>query len=270
MAASAVEHVTYEQRETIGILTFNRPERLNAISGGMIGRSVELIDRLTRERSVRALIVTGAGRGFCSGADLSGDRRAGDKPLEDAGDDLADAMRRGLNPLLVKMTQAPFPIVTALNGPAAGAGVGLALAGDFLIAAQSSKLLLTFSKIGMGLDAGTSWFLPRLLGEKQAMAVCMLAEPLNATDLLEQGIAHSVVADEDLFSHALGLARQIAQGAPLAYAQIKQQLRRGLETTLEEALDAEADVQGALIKTNDMREGVSAFREKRPPVFRGD
>lgn len=254
----------FEQKDDVGILTFNRPERLNALSGGIVGGSIDILDDLSKTRSVRALIITGAGRGFCSGADLGSD-----SPLEASAGVLGDRVRSGINRLILAINDAPFPVVSAVNGPAAGAGVGIALSADFLIASESMRLLLTFSRIGMGLDAGNSWFLAHLLGRKRAAAVSMLVEAIDAQRAKEWGIAWSVVPDEELMNEAMTLATRLSKGATLAFAAQKKQLRAALEMTLAEALDAEAAVQDELIKTDDLKEGIAAFRERRPANYSG-
>lgn len=256
--------VLFERREDVGFLTFNRPERLNALSAGITRDSLEIIEDLSRHRSVRALVITGAGRGFCSGADLGADQ-----PLEASAGRLGDGMRQGINRLILAIADAPFPVVAAVNGPAAGAGVGIALAADFLVASESMRLLLTFSRIGMGLDAGTSWFLAHLLGTKRAAAVSMLIEPIDAQKAYDWGLAWSVVPDEALLREATALAQRLSEGATLAYAAQKRQLRRALEVDLAEALDLEAEVQDELIRSNDLRAGIVAFREGRTARYTG-
>ena len=256
--------VLFETQDDVGILTFNRPQRLNALSGNIVRGSLEIIEGLSRERSVRALVLTGAGRGFCSGADLGPDRG-----LEKTAGSLGDGMRTGINKLVMAICNAPFPVVSAVNGPAAGAGVGIALAADFLVASESMRLLLTFSRIGMGLDAGTSWFLSHMLGQKRAAAVSMLIEPIDARKALEWGIAWSVASDETLMTEATVLATRLSVGATLAYAAQKKQYRLAQTMTLEETLDREADVQDELVKSNDLKEGVAAFREGRPANYTG-
>ena len=256
--------VLFEKKGDVGILTFNRPERLNALSGGITKGSLEIIDDLSQTRSVRALLITGAGRGFCSGADLGADR-----PLEASAGSLGDGMRGGINKLIMAICNAPFPVVSAVNGPAAGAGVGIALAADFLVASESMRLLLTFSRIGMGLDAGTSWFLSHMIGQKRAAAVSMLIEPITAQRAMDWGIAHSIASDENLMTEAMELATRLSEGATLAYAAQKKQYYQAQNVSLKEALDCEADVQDVLITSNDLKEGIASFREGRPAKYTG-
>ena len=259
--------VLFERVGNVGVMTLNRPERLNALSGSMIEGAFGILTGTSAEHRVRAMVITGAGRGFCSGADLSGG--VDDGRLEDSAGVLGDSMKQGLNPLILAITEAPFPVIAAVNGPAAGAGVGIALAADFMIASQSMQLLLTFSRIGMGLDAGTSWFLARQLGQRRAAAISMLVEPIDAEKALQWGLAWSVASDAELLPDALDLAKRLAAGPTLAFAAQKRQLRDAMEIPLAEALEREADVQDELIKSADLKEGIAAFREGRQAEYSG-
>ncbi len=258
--------ITFEQVDDLGRITFNDPDTRNALSASMMNEALDVISRLSADRSVRALVLTGQGKGFCSGANLSPSPNGG---LEDQGGSLGDAMRASLNPLVMAIVEAPFPVIAAVNGAAAGAGVGLALAADFLIASESMQLLLTFSRIGMGLDAGTSWFLAHHLGLRRATAVSLLVEPITATKALEWGLAHEIAPDDELVARSMAFGHQLASGPTLAYAAQKRQLRQGLEMSLVDALDSEAGVQDRLVLSSDLREGVAAFRERRAPNFGG-
>ncbi|MDP6024683.1 MAG: enoyl-CoA hydratase-related protein [Pseudomonadales bacterium] len=261
------EDILYEQTGDVGVLTLNRPERLNALSGDMVVGALQTLNKIAAEGSARALVITGAGRGFCSGADLAGG--LGDSRLEDSAGHLGDGMRQGINPLIQGIVEAPFPVIAAVNGPAAGAGVGIALAADFMIASESMQLLLTFSRIGMGLDAGTSWFLSRQLGMRRATAISMLVEPIDASKAEQWGLAWSATADKDLMPETMKLANQLATGPTHAFAAQKRQIREAKEITLAEALDREADVQDELIKSEDLKEGITAFRERRQAIYSG-
>jgi len=259
--------VLFERVGEVGVMTFNRPERLNALSGRMIEDSLGILSSKSAEHSVRAMVITGAGRGFCSGADLAGG--SDDSRLEDSAGVLGDGMKQGLNPFILAITEAPFPVIAAVNGPAAGAGVGIALAADFMLASESMQLLLTFARIGMGLDAGTSWFLSRQLGQRRAAEISMLVEPIDAEKAMQWGLAHSVSSDAELLPDALELAKRLAAGPTLAFAAQKRQLREALEIPLAEALEREADVQDELIKSADLKEGIAAFREGRQAEYSG-
>jgi 2-(1,2-epoxy-1,2-dihydrophenyl)acetyl-CoA isomerase len=266
-ADSTASDLLFEKVGEVGIMTLNRPRRLNALSESMIDEALKTLRTLSENCGVRALVITGAGRGFCSGADLAGGE--GDVRLEDSAGTLGTTMREGLNPFLLAITQAPFPVIAAVNGPAAGAGVGIALAADFMIASTTMQLLLTFSRIGMGLDGGTSWFLSRQLGQRRAAAISMLVEPIKPDDAKQWGLAWSVASPEALMPEAMELAERLASGPTLAFAAQKRQLSDALEIPLSEALDREAAVQDELITTQDLREGIAAFREGRTANYLG-
>lgn len=259
--------VLFELIGDVGLMTLNRPERLNALSGSMLEGALGILHTASAEHSVRAMVITGAGRGFCSGADLAGG--SDDSKLENSAGHLGNAMKQGINPLILAIAEAPFPVIAAVNGPAAGAGAGIALAADFMLASESMQLLLTFSRIGMGLDAGTSWFLSRQLGQRRAAAVSMLVEPIDAEKAKQWGLAWSVTSDAELLPDALDLAKRLAAGPTLAFAAQKRQLREALEISLAEALEREADVQDELIKSKDLQEGIAAFREGRQAKYSG-
>lgn len=256
--------IIFERDGPIGILTLNRPERLNSLSRPMVGKAVELLQSLGEQGEVRALILTGAGRGFCSGADLGQDAQ-----IEGKTGSVADEIKGGLNRLVSAIADTPFPVITAVNGAAAGAGAGIALAGDILIGAESMRLLLTFAKIGMGLDGGTSAFLTAAIGPRRALAAAMLADPIDAQRARDWGLAWSIVPDAELMPAAKALARRLADGPPLALAAMKKQLRFAQFNTLPDILDNEAEVQASLIQTDDVKEGVTAWRERRTTAFAG-
>lgn len=258
------DHVRFERDGSVGVLTFNRPERLNALSGRMVRQARERIAELEGDATFRVLIVTGEGRGFCSGADLGGDAR-----LEASAGALGAQMERGINGLVAALREARFPTIAAVNGPAAGAGVGLALACDFLIAAQSMRLLLTFGRIGLAMDGGVSQFLTEIVGRRRAGAAAMLMEPIDADRALDWGLAWRAVPDETLTAEARALAGRLADGPPLAYAAMKRQLQAATRLGLRETLQMEAEAQDALIRTADAQGAIAAYRNRQAPRFEG-
>jgi 2-(1,2-epoxy-1,2-dihydrophenyl)acetyl-CoA isomerase len=223
-------------------------------------RSVMADDR------VRAVLLTGAGRGFCAGADLK-DVQAANRAGRrfDAG----ALLREVINPTLLAMIEGPKPVVCAVNGPAAGAGCGLALTGDIVLAGRSASFLQAFVRLGAVPDAGASWLLPRLVGRGRATAMLMLGQKVAAETAAEWGLVNAVYADEALMPAARDLALKLAAGPPLVYAATKRMMQASAINDLAQQLDLEADLQAAAFDTADFAEGAAAFVEGRSPTFSG-
>ncbi|HSE76543.1 MAG TPA: 2-(1,2-epoxy-1,2-dihydrophenyl)acetyl-CoA isomerase PaaG [Alphaproteobacteria bacterium] len=241
-------------------ITLNRPDRLNAFTPEM---HRELKDALARAaQDARAVLLTGAGRGFCAGQDLS-QRRGNDVP------DLGATIHDLYNPLIRAMRALEMPIVAAVNGVAAGAGMSLALASDIALAARSATFLQAFVKVGLVPDSGSTYFLPRLAGIARARALAMLGEKITAEEAASWGLIWKVVDDDQLLAEALRLARHLATQPTRALALIKRAFNATLTNDLDAQLDLERDLQRIAGMTDDYREGVAAFFEKRPPRFVG-
>lgn len=253
--------IIVEHRSNVGLLTLNRPQRLNALNNILIEECLDAIDKLINREQVRCLLVTGNGRAFCAGADLAA--------TDSWSPSLGTIMKRGTNPLILALHNASCPVIAAVNGTAAGGGFGLALAADFVLMANSATFILPFARIGLGLDMGTSWFLPQLLGTKRATAISMLCEPISSEKALEWGLAWQVLEEDKLMGAALALAERLAAGPTRAYAAQKQQLRDANCLSLEQVLDREADLQDLMIETEDAQEGITAFLEKREAQYQG-
>ena len=251
-------------------LTLNRAEVLYAMEAALAGALKAAFDEIesgVEQGKVRAVVLTGAGRGFCAGADLADPRiRASDgRPTTDLG----DYLRTNYHPLIEQMRQLPAPIITAVNGSAAGAGMSLALAGDVVLAAQSATFLQAFSRIGLIPDAGSSYFLPRLAGESRARAMAILADKIGAEQAMQFGLVWQVVPDQELQQAAHALAARLAAMPTKAYALIKEAMNQSLRNDLRGQLEVEARLQSQAGQTDDFREGVDAFLAKRPAVFKG-
>ena len=242
-------------------ITLNRPDRLNALLPEMADAISAALDEAQADKDCRAVLLTGAGRGFCAGQDLAA--IAGADP-----DDIEDLLER-YHPVIEKIRELPLPVVAAVNGVAAGAGCNLALACDIVIAARSASFDQAFARIGLVPDCGGTWFLPRLVGTARARALMMLAEPLPAATAAEWGMIWRVVEDDRLMDEAHALAARLASGATAALGLIKQALDESGENDLAGQLDLESDLQVEAAETPDHAEGVRAFLEKRPPVFTG-
>lgn len=246
-------------------LTLNRPEKLNAFNEEMHGELRAAMERAERDGAVRAVLLTGAGRGFCAGQDL-GERVAGEG---DAPPDLGDTLERLYNPLVRRIRALPKPVVCAVNGVAAGAGVSIALACDIVLAARSASFVQAFARIGLVPDSGGTWLLPRLVGDARARALALLAEKVDAETAAAWGMIWKAVEDDRLMDEARALAARLAQGPTRAYGAIKRALAESWRNDLDAQLDLERDLQRELGRSEDYREGVRAFAEKRTPVFRG-
>jgi 2-(1,2-epoxy-1,2-dihydrophenyl)acetyl-CoA isomerase len=261
----AAIHLAYDG--PLAILTLNRPDRLNALDWNLARELLHATQDVMADDSVRALLLTGAGRGFCAGADLKDVQAA-----NEAGSrfDAAALLREAINPTLTAMVEGAKPVVCAVNGAAAGAGCGLALAADIVLAARSASFLQAFVRIGVVPDAGSSWLLPRLVGRSRAMAMMMLGEKIPAETAADWGLVHAVFDDDALMSAAHALALKLAAGPTRAYAAIKRMAETSVTHDLPRQLDVEASEQAAAFDTKDFAEGVAAFTEGRQPTFTGD
>jgi 2-(1,2-epoxy-1,2-dihydrophenyl)acetyl-CoA isomerase len=244
-------------------ITLSRPEKLNAFVAEMHGLLREAMTRAESDASIRALLVTGAGRGFCAGQDLS------ERDMSDPKLDLGGGLDANYNPFIRRMRALPKPVIAAVNGVAAGAGANVALACDLVLAARSASFLQAFSKIALVPDCGGTYWLPRLAGLQRAMGMALLAERVSAEDAERWGLVWKVVDDAKLMDEANALARALAAGPTHTYGMIKKALYASMGNTLGEQLDLERDFQREVGRHGDYREGVAAFLEKRKPAFTG-
>jgi 2-(1,2-epoxy-1,2-dihydrophenyl)acetyl-CoA isomerase len=262
--------VRYEARGAAALITLNRPQALNSFTRAMHHELWSALDRLEADQSIRALVITGAGRGFCAGADLAEfDFEPGPDLIARA--DPGPLIDQAFNPTVRRLQALRVPTVAAVNGVAAGAGASLAMTCDLAVAAPTAVFIQAFSRIGLVPDAGGSWFLVKRLGLARAMGCAMLGDKLSAADAKEQGMIWDVAPEgEDCVEAALRLAGRLAQMPTQALVQTRKLLRGAASRDLDAQLDAERDTQSALGRTHDYIEGVMAFREKRAPRFRGE
>lgn len=257
--------ISFESGDGYATITLNRPARLNSFTEAMHEELRGALARVRGDASVRALLLTGSGRGFCAGQDLDERNVAPGVPPPDLGETIG----RNYNPLIRSLRDLPLPVVCAVNGVAAGAGANLALACDIVLAARSASFIQAFAKIGLIPDAGGTFFLPRLVGEARARGLAMLGERVSAEQAEAWGMIWKCVDDAVLMSEARKLALALSRAPTRALAELKRALRVSAAHTLDEQLEHERSVQGQLSRSDDYREGVTAFKEKREPRFRG-
>jgi 2-(1,2-epoxy-1,2-dihydrophenyl)acetyl-CoA isomerase len=262
------EHILFSEADGVATLTINRPAQLNALHLGVIAEMINAVDRVRDEGTARVLVLTGTGRAFCSGADLAsgGATGGGGSGPVDAG----KGLETHFNPLLERLFALPVPVITAINGVAAGAGCSYALAGDIVVAAKSAYFLQAFVNIGLVPDVGSTWMLPRLVGKARAQAMMMLGEKIPAETAADWGMIYKTVDDADLADTVAAIARKMANGPTLSYRLIRQGIRDSLDKTLTEALMVERRNQLHAGRSADFAEGVTAFLQKRPAAFKGN
>jgi 2-(1,2-epoxy-1,2-dihydrophenyl)acetyl-CoA isomerase len=264
------ETIRYETRGAVALVTLNRPQALNSFTRQMHRDLRAALDRVDADKSIRALVLTGAGRGFCAGLDLSElDFKPGPNLAERASP--GPVIEEEFNPTARKLQALRVPTVAAVNGVAAGAGASLAMTCDLAIAASGASFVQAFSKIGLIPDAGGSWFLVKRLGLARALGCAMLGDKLSAKDAKEQGMIWDVAPHgQDCLEMAMQVAQRLAALPTQALVATRQLLRAAASRDLDAQLDAERDMQSALGRTHDYIEGVTAFLEKRPANFKGE
>jgi len=257
----AYETIDFKADGPIARITLNRPDRLNSFTAQMHG---ELREVLADLGNARVVVLTGAGRGFCAGQDLNDRAVAPGQAV-----DLGETVQTCWNPLIRALTSLPQPVIGRINGVAAGAGVNIALACDVVVAATSAKFIQSFSAIGLIPDSGGTWALPRLVGQARALGLALTGEPLPAEKAAEWGMIWKAVDDEQLDSEVDAIANRLASLPPLGQAAIKEMIRASWQYSLDEELERQAGAMRRLGFTEDYREGVAAFLEKRQPKFTG-
>jgi 2-(1,2-epoxy-1,2-dihydrophenyl)acetyl-CoA isomerase len=262
MSYNTIEFVV---TDGVACLRLNRPESLNSFTSEMHAELREAFKVIKRDPLVRCVLLTGNGKGFCAGQDLNDRAVSADQgPV-----DLGDSVEQNYNPLIRTITGLEMPVICAINGVAAGAGVSLALACDIVLAARSSKFVMAFSKIGVIPDSGCTWHLPRAIGLPRAMALALTGERISAEQAADWGMIWQVVDDEKLLDEATAMAKHFATQPTKGLAMIKRALRQSFGSKLEDQLELEKDLMRIAGRTEDYQEGVAAFTAKRAPVFKG-
>ncbi len=260
------ETILYTVDKSVLTITLNRPDKLNAMTPTLLRELKEAFEQANIDQQVRVVILTGAGRGFCAGADLA----AASELMMSGGFSYEENLNATYNPLILTMQNLQKPIIAAVNGVAAGAGMSLALACDIRIAAESASFLQAFVKIGLVPDSGSTWMLPRLIGVTKALELMLTGQRVSAAEALDLGLVNQVVADAELGSTVTQMAQMFATAPTKTLGLIKQAVNFAMTSTLEAAMKNEAALQDVAGKSADHMEGVAAFLEKRPAAFKGD
>lgn len=255
------ETLLYDVSEGVCTITLNRPDSLNSVNEALGRELQDALKSAERAAEVRALVLTGAGRAFCAGQDL--------RERQNASTSLGESLRNRYNPIVLRMRRMEKPVIASVNGVAAGAGMSLALACDMIVASEKAQFIEVFMRIGLVPDSGSSYFLPRLVGYTKAFELMALAEPLSAGDALALGIVNRVAAPEELETVTRELAVRLAGSPTRGIGLMKRALNRALETGFEDLLEYEAHMQELASRTEDHKEGVAAFVEKRQAQFKG-
>jgi 2-(1,2-epoxy-1,2-dihydrophenyl)acetyl-CoA isomerase len=255
-----------EKKNGVGIITLNRPDKLNAFNDELTFSLQDALKEMEKDNAVRAIVITGAGRGFCSGQDLQSrsiSQDMGQRPS------LGDSIRRRYNPIVIKIRRMEKPIIAAVNGVAAGAGASLAFACDLRIASVTTNFIQSFTKVGLVPDSGSTFMLPRLIGVTKAFELMLTADKLDAADALRLGLVNKVVPAEQVLSEAVAMAETLAAGPTKAFGLTKRAVNRAIFSDLEDLLEYEASLQEIAGRSDDFQEGVKAFVEKRQPAYTG-
>jgi 2-(1,2-epoxy-1,2-dihydrophenyl)acetyl-CoA isomerase len=263
MTTATYTTIALDVRDGVAEITLNRPEAANALDAEMARELHDAVLRCDADAAVRAVIVTGTGRFFCAGGDL--------KDFSTRGDDLPRFLKQmaaDLHLAVSRLNRMDAPVIMAVNGTAAGAGFSLALCGDLAIAAESARFTMAYTRAGLTPDGSSTYFLPRLVGLRRAKELTLTNRTLSAREALDWGLVNRVTADEEVLPTARALAGELAAGATLALGAAKRLLDSGLNATLETAMEDEAQAIAAMARTEDGREGIQAFLEKRPAAFR--
>lgn len=259
------ESILFQVEAGVAVITLNRPKQLNSFNPEMHKALKRALKQAEADDSVRAVLLTGAGRGFCAGQDLN------DRNVNSGAEmpDLGESIEKYYNPLIKQISNMPKPVIAAVNGVAAGAGANIAFACDIVFAAQSASFIQAFCKIGLVPDSGGTWVLPRLIGSARAKALILLGDKVTASQAQEWGMIWQCVEDEALIETAMSVANHLATQPTKGLGFIKHALNHSSENSLEDQLNMEKDLQRLAGQTDDYREGIAAFFDKRAPEFKG-
>ena len=257
--------ITLEKKDDIGIMKFNDPDAMNAVSNEMLEGLWDCLNAIEEKNSnIKCLVITGEGRGFCAGANLSGGSDRSNTGRQDAG----HRLETGYHPILRRLKNLKIPMITAVNGPAAGVGMSFALMGDMILAGKSAFFLQAFRRIGLVPDGGSTWLLPRLIGMARAKELAVLGERLSAEKAFEWGLINRLCEDSELLGETMNLANELSKG-PMSLGLIRKAFWDSFDNSYEEQINLERELQFVAGQSKDFKEGVSAFLEKRDAKFTG-
>lgn len=252
-----------ELKNNVLILTLNRPYRLNALSPDMREGLIGILQEQTDNLSCRAVLIRGNGRGFCTGADVQPDQILMRRKH------IGREVEAGINRIIRLITRLPVPVIAAVNGPAAGAGVSIALASDLMVVNRDARFHLSFARIGAAMDGGSSWFLTRAIGARRTASLALTGGNFSAEQAMAWGLAHQIVDNDDLLDSATSLAGKLASGPTTAFGLIKREIMLAQTGDLDDTLTFEASCQQIAFNTDDFAEGIGAHQQKRKPAFEG-
>lgn len=264
MNTTAFETIEFQTRDNVAIIRLNRPDRLNSFNATMFSELSVALRQIASNTSLRGLIITGNGRAFCTGQDLKERQHEDGEPY-----DLTKSLKENYKPLIMGIQGLTIPVISVVNGYAAGAGMSLALCADIVYATECAKFLQAFARIGLVPDAGSSHFMVQNAGLQNAMAMAMLAEDITAAEAQRMNLVYKCIGDEAVEETITELCSRLNTLAPCALKAIKQIMRQACSNTLSQQMDLETEYQGKMGTTADYQEGVQAFVEKRPPKFTG-
>lgn len=255
-----------EIKNGVGFITLNRPDKLNSFTDELTFRLQDALKEMEKSKEVKAIVITGAGRGFCAGQDLQSRSISHEEGVRPS---LGDSIRRRYNPIVTKIRRMEKPVIAAVNGVAAGAGSSLALACDYRIVAEGVSFIQSFTKVGLIPDSGATFMLTRMIGSTRAFELMLSAEKLDCKDALNLGLINKIVAPDALMKEATELAEKLAKGPTKAFGLTKRAINKAIFSDLEELLEYEASLQEIAGRSDDFQEGVKAFVEKRTPAYTG-
>ncbi len=263
------ETILVDTQDGVTTITMNRPQRMNALTGQMVREIVAVLDGTKQGTQTRVIVLTGAGKGFCGGADLKDPKGPGGLLPDNSPESKRQGLRHGIYPLILGIRTCDVPVIAMMNGDAAAGGCDLALTCDIRIGSERARFMESFARIGLFPGTGGCWFLPRMVGTSKAAEMIFTGDPMGAEEAFQRGLLSQLVPHEELHERTMALARRIAAGPPVAIRLAKMVMQRSMDASLETSLELAAASESITLTSEDHREGLAAFLEKRAATFRG-